>query len=599
MKFSKLAEYFEKIEKTSSRLEITEQLSACFRALHPDEFDKAVYLMQGRVAPLFEAVEFGMGEKMVAKAAASALHMEKKLFDTHLKRIGDMGETVQYFRAQHSSFEQRDLTVSEVYHELRRLAELSGGQSQELKSGILSALIRQLDPLSCRYVVRIPLGVLRLGFSDMTVLDAYSWMLQGDKNLRKEIEKAYHVRPDLGHIGRQLKGKGVAAMKHIAPALFTPILMMRAERLSSGTEIIEKIGECSVEPKYDGFRLQAHVRKTGKGHKVCLYSRNLEDVTHMYPDLVEGALKEVKAKEAIFEGEAIGYDPNTQSFLPFQETVQRKRKYNIDEKAKEIPLKFFVFELLMADGVNYIDVPFTKRRSALTAMVGRGNNAAEHTVIVASDTVVSDAHTLEMLFDKAISEGLEGVVAKKRDGVYQSGARGWNWIKLKRSYSSKIEDTVDCVVMGYDYGKGKRTGFGIGAFLVGVYDEDSDQFMTVSKIGTGLTDEEWRSLKEKTSTMTTKSRPALYVVDKQMECDVWVKPSIVVEVKADEITRSPVHTAGRTLKSSKSGKALDVDEPGYALRFPRLISFRGDKRPDDATSLEELRHMYSQQGTAK
>ncbi len=599
MKFSKLAQFFEKIEQTPSRNEITVHLSACYKELSAEEFDKAVYLMQGRVAPLFEAIEFGMGEKLVARCAADSLHIDRKLFDTELKKIGDMGETVQYFRNQFTSLEQKDLTVSEVFDELKKLAVMSGGQSQEAKAGVLSALIRQLDPLSCRYVVRIPLGVLRLGFSDMTVLDAYSWMLTGDKSHKKEIEKAYHVRPDLGYIGQQLKKKGVAAMKHISPALFTPILMMRAERLSSGTQIIEQIGECSVEPKYDGFRLQAHVKRSGSDLHVRLYSRNLEDVTFMFPDLVEGALKEVKADEVIFEGEAIGYDVKTDSFLPFQQTTQRKRKYNIAEKALEIPLKFFAFELLMADGKSYIDVPFADRRNKLAHIVGKNNTAAKNTVVVASATTVADAHTLDSLFDKAIAEGLEGVIAKKLDGIYQSGARGWNWIKFKRSYSSKIDDTVDCVVMGYDYGKGKRTGFGIGAFLVGAYDEATDQYLTLSKIGTGLTDEEWKELKEKTLKFASKSKPALYVVDKQMECDVWVKPSIVVEIKADEITRSTIHTAGRTLKASKSGKAFDVDEAGYALRCPRLIAFRTDKRPQDATNLKELKQMFGLQGGSK
>ena len=249
----------------------------------------------------------------------------------------------------------------------------------------------------------------------------------------------------------------------------------------------------------------------------------------------------------------------------------------------------------MADGTSYIETHFDQRRKVLSSIVGSNNTAADNTIIVATATTVEDAHTLDALFDKAISEGLEGVIAKKLDGIYQSGARGWNWIKFKKSYSSKIDDTIDCVVMGYDYGKGKRTGFGIGAFLVGVYDEENDQFLTVCKIGTGLTDEEWKSLKEKAEKSVNKTKPALYLIDNQMECDVWVKPSIVVEIKADEITRSSIHTAGRTLKASKSGKAFDVDESGYALRFPRLISFRGDKRPQDATSLDEIKKLFNHQ----
>jgi DNA ligase 1 len=597
MKFSVLAQYFEKIDKTSSRLEITQILSDLFTKLDPREFDKAIYLMQGRVAPLYEAIEFGLGEKMVARAAATSMNLERKFFDAEYKKIGDLGETVEYFRKQHNSFDEKDLSISEVFDELHSLATRSGDGSQESKMGKLGYLIRQLDSLSVRYLVRIPLGVLRLGFSDMTVLDSYSWMLDGTKSHRPAIEKAYHVRPDLGNLGKLLKVDGLKALKKISPTLFTPILMMRAERLSSAEEIVKKIGMCAVESKYDGFRLQVHYKKVNGKGQVRLYSRNLEDVTPMYPDIVEGVKKELTATEAIIEGEAIGYDPYTRTFLPFQLTSSRKRKYGIEEKAKEIPLKLFTFELLYLNGENLISTEFRTRRKKLMSIIDHNNDAHNNTVIVSAEKLTDDAHEMEILFDTAISDGLEGIVAKKLDGVYQPGARGWNWIKFKRSYSSKIEDSVDCLVMGYDFGKGKRTGFGIGAFLVGVYDEKADQFVSVSKIGTGLTDDEWRHLKDIVEKYKTKTKPALYDVDRAMGVDVWVKPSAVVEIKADEITRSAVHTAGRIMKKTSTGNAMEVDEPGYALRFPRLVRFREDRKPEDATSLHELKQMFKSQKT--
>jgi DNA ligase-1 len=190
---------------------------------------------------------------------------------------------------------------------------------------------------------------------------------------------------------------------------------------------------------------------------------------------------------------------------------------------------------------------------------------------------------------------LEGIVAKKLDGIYQPGARGWNWIKFKRSYSSKIEDTIDCLVMGYDVGKGKRASFGIGAFLVGVFDEDNDLYVTVAKIGTGLSDEEWRLLFQKCQKIKVKDKPKNYLVDKTMTCDVWVLPSLVVEIRADEITRSPVHTAGRKMKKTKTGQAEEVDVPGFALRFPRLERFREDKSFSEVTTLKELESLYHSQ----
>ncbi len=593
MKFSQLAIYINEIEQTSSRLKMTHLLAELFKKLHASEIDKTIYLLQGRVVPLYEKTEFGMAEKMLIKSVTTALHLEKKYFENEYKKIGDIGKTVEHFKKTYKSLEEKDLDIKEVYEALLEVAKKSGTGSQDAKGSIIGHLVSQLDPLSCRYLIRIPVGTLRLGFSDMTVLDAFSWMVKGDKSLRAAFEKVYHVRPDLGYLGKIIKEKGEKIGK-IQPRLFTPIIMMRAERLSSAKEILEKIGKCSVEPKYDGFRLQIHYSKLK--HEARLYSRNLEEVSFMYPDIIAGIKKEVKARELICEGEAIGYDPNTGNFLPFQETVQRKRKYGIDEKTKEIPLKLFLFELLYLDGKSFLDVPFVERRKALVKSIKPSVNLYRDTVFVASDEVTDDQKKLNLMFEDALSKGLEGIVAKKLSGIYQPGARGWNWIKFKRSYSAKIKDTIDCLIMGYDYGKGKRTGFGIGAFLAGVYDQKRDFFVTVAKVGTGLSDEEWKELKKRGEKYKTDKKPGLFDVDRAMEVDVWMKPGIVVEIKADEITKSPVHTAGRKMKASKSGSALNIDVPGYALRFPRLEQFRDDKRPEETTTLVELEELYKNQG---
>lgn len=573
MRFSQLAIYFDRISQNSLRLEITRILAELFSKLNPDEIEKVVYLLQGRVRPAYEGIDFGMAEKMIIKASILALNIDKSYFDKEFKKIGDLGQTVEYFKKQYLSFEEKEMMINEVYQVFYRLAKAEGVGSQEVKISLLSQLIRQLDPLSSRFLVRIPTGNIRMGFSDMTVLDAYSWMLKGDKSLREIIEKAYHVRPELGFIGRIIKENRVKELEKIRPKVFTPIIMMRAERLSSAKEILNQIGKCFIEPKFDGFRLQVHSRPDFA--EVRLFSRSLEDVTYMYPDIVEGVKKQVKAKEIIFEGEAIGYNPKTGDFLSFQETVQRKRKYNIEKMVEKIPLRLFAFDLLYKDGVNYINKPFIERRKALEKSIKTERNLTIETILIADQEEVSQENRLEKLFDQAVKKGLEGVLAKKIDGVYKPGVREWNWIKYKKSYSSKIKDTIDCLVMGYDFGKGKRTSFGIGAFLVGVYDQEKDQFLTVAKIGTGLTDEEWKHLRIKSLELRIKNKPKDYLVNKIMECDVWLMPSIIVEIRADEITKSPVHTAG------------------LALRFPRLERFRDDKNPQEITTFKELQSMVS------
>jgi DNA ligase-1 len=590
MIFKDLSDYLHKLENTTSRNEMVEILAQLFEKTPASDIESVSYLLQGRVAPLFAPLEFGMADKMIIKAIAQGYEIEEKEVTAQFKKIGDIGQTAEEL-AQKVHKKSSDISIQKVFETLLQIAHTNGSGSVEQKVSLLSDLFKSLDSLSVRFVARIPVGKLRLGFSDMTVLDALSWEVSGTKEYRKTIEGAFNVRPDLGFIAKTVKEKGVEGLSHTKPEVFTPILMARAERLSSGEEIIEKIGECAIEPKYDGFRLQAHVKKG----KVKLFTRGLEEVTFMYPDVEEGIQKQIKADETIFEGEALAYNPLTNEYLPFQETTQRKRKFNIEEMAKKIPLKLLAFDLLYVNSKNLIQEPYTTRREELKKIVREGDD-----IIPSQVTITDDPKQIEHTFDEYITEGLEGIVAKRLDGGYQAGARGYNWIKLKRSYAkSALNDTIDCVVLGYYYGQGKRTAFGIGAFLIGVYDEKKDMFVTVAKIGTGLTDNEWRELAKRSDAIRAKVKPPLYEVDRLLEPDVWTEPDIVVEVRADEITRSPIHTAGRVMKASKSGAAFDVDVPGYALRFPRLERFRDDKKPEDATSLKEVEEIFQQQGKKK
>ena len=588
MTFRKFAEYLQKLDETSLRNRMTEILSELFSEAKVKEIGQICYLLQGRVGPLFEAIEFGIADKMILRSIAQGLELKVDDVTSVFKKEGDLGITVERIKNQESRIKKKSkLTVSEVYDILYKLAGSGGGGSQEVKIKFLADLIKDLDSLSARYVVRIPIGRLRLGFSDMTMLDSLSWMIGGNKDLRPKIEKAYNVRPDLSFISNTLKENGIKGLSHTVPRVGTPILMARAERMSSAEGILEKVGKCAIEAKYDGFRVQVH--KNGK--KIKLFSRNLENVTSMYPDIVEGIGNEIKAEEAIIEGEAVAYNPNTGEYLPFQETVQRKRKYNIEAKAKEIPLKLFAFELLYCNGKSYLGESYIVRKKELKRIANRGE-----TILFAAEEEVSDAMRLEEIFQDAITRGLEGVMAKKLDGIYRAGSRDFNWIKYKRSYAGKLSDTIDAVVMGYDFGQGKRTGFGIGDFLIGVYDERSEKYQTVAKVGTGLTDIEWKTVKERSDKLKVIIKPKNYEVDKIMDTDVWIEPNIVVEIRADEITRSPVHTAGREMKPSKSGSAFEVKEAGYALRFPRLERFRDDKKPKDITTLKELKRIYQLQG---
>jgi DNA ligase-1 len=484
------------------------------------------------------------------------------------------GRAIEKARGEFTSFEQEDLPLLHVFGELQRITEATGNGSQEIKAKILALLFAKLDPLSCRYLSRIPIGQLRLGASDVTILDALSWMLTGTKSLRVQMEKAYQVRPDLGYICAQIKSHGIKGIEEVKPEVFTPILMMKAERLSSGVEIMEKIGKCIVEPKYDGLRLQVHVKKferkdRNQKYGVKIYTRGLEVVTHMYPDIVAAVEEDISCDNCILEGEALGYDTVNEKFLPFQETIQRKRKHDIADAAIRIPIRLMTFDLLYLNGESLLSKPISERKRQLSSITFSKSS----TIRLSPMTEISDPMEIEKLFDTYIADGLEGIMAKKPDSVYKPGAREYSWVKLKRSYSSKVNDTIDCVVMGYDAGKGKRAAFGIGAVLVGIYDQKEEKFVSIAKIGTGMTDEEWKTLKTQSAKYKVPNVPDVYKVVKEMGCDVWVEPHIVLEIRSDEITQSKLHTSG------------------WSLRFPRLERFRTDKKAEDATTKTELEKM--------
>jgi DNA ligase-1 len=566
MKFSKLSLFLEKLEKTSSRNEITEVLAKLFKEATSYEIDKIVYLVLGQLAPSYQGVTLNVAERMMLRVIAEAYGENIARVKRLYKIKGDLGNVAVSLAKR----KNKGLEVVDVYNKLMEIAGEGGGGSQERKVTKMAELFSSLDPLSCRYIARIPVGKLRLGFSDMTILDALSFMLKGDKSSRKEIEAAFNVYVDIGKIAKIIKEKGLSGIKNIQPEPGTPIRPSLAERLPSAEKILEKVGKTVyVEPKYDGFRTQAHVYSEKGERKVVIFSRNLENTTPMFPDLVE-AVKKIPVKSAIFDGEAIGYDPKTDKFLPFQETVQRKRKHGISEAAKSFPLKLFIFDILYKDGKDLLNFPFKQRRKILEETFSKVGVAE----ITRQDTVDS-ADAMRDLIKKYLSEGLEGALIKMIDAPYKAGARGFHWVKYKKTTEEGVADTIDCLVMGVSKGRGRRAGFGTGAFLVGV--KSGETFKTVSKIGTGLSDEQWRELNKRIKSLAVKEKPKEYAVHKNLEPDTWFTPSLVVEILADEITKSPIHSAG------------------LALRFPRLIKFRDDRNPEDATTLAELTKLFEMQ----
>lgn len=586
MKFIEVAQSFNEIEPIAARLEITRLLAQLFKKASPEEAEIIASLSLGELHPPHIGTQFNIAEKNLIKAVALFLNISEETIKKEMKQIGDIGLILNSHAWQHD----HDLSVTDVYQALCTLEEMGGSGSQEEKTNFLVNLFKQLDPLSAKFIARIIIGKLRLGFSDMTIIDALSWMEAGNKSLRTALENAYNICADIGVIARTLKKGGMQSIEHMHIKLGTPILPSAAERLPTAKAIFEKLGECYAEPKLDGFRLQIHLDlsavvltkedKSKHVPEIHFFSRNLQDMSAMFPDIIKELLK-LDVTNLICEGEAICYDANTGSFLPFQETVKRKRKHGIEEAANEFPLQLFLFDLLYLNNESYLDVPYVKRHQKLETIL---QSIKSENLFVIKHTLMQSAKQLEDYFLDTVATGLEGLVVKRPDAIYQPGKRNFNWIKLKRQEEGHLEDTMDCVILGYYAGKGKRAHFGIGAFLVGVFNKKLDMFQTVAKIGTGMTDDEWRELKKKCDNLVTEEKPKNIQCAKELTPDVWVTPELICRVRADEITLSPLHSAGKTEYNL-----------GYALRFPRFMDYRFDKSAEEATTDEEIKRLYEDQ----
>lgn len=576
MKFSSVAEIFKQIEEVSGRLVITRLLAELFKQATAQEASIIANLTLGQLHAPYVGTQFNLAEKTITPVIADIIGVESAVVARAIKKEGDIGDIL----ASHERTVRDTLSVSQVYDALVALEKVSGIGSQEEKAQQLKALLLQLDPLSGKYVVRMVIGKLRLGFSDMTIIDSLSWMEVGDKSIRDVIENAYNICADLGLIAATLKENGVKALEKMHIKMGIPIRPAAAERLPNAQAVVAKLGACVAQPKLDGFRLQIHIDNTHARPRVHFFSRNLIDMSAMFPDITR-AITLLNAKTIICEGEAIGYDPNTGNFLPFQETVKRKRKHGIEQMQEEFPLKVFLFDILYLNGKDLLTLPHEERRALLVECMKK---VTSDQIYVIEEVHITQAKDLEHYFLSIVATGLEGLVVKRPDAPYQPGKRNFNWIKLKRQEEGHLEDTIDCVILGYYSGAGRRAEFGIGAFLVGICNRKQDRFETIAKIGTGLTDEEWKELKKKCDARTTKTQPHNVVCAKELIPDVWVAPEIVCIVRADEITLSPLHAAGKTETHS-----------GYALRFPRFMGYSIDKSAEDATSIEEIKRLYADQ----
>ena len=578
MEFSTLAEIFQRMEKTSKRIELTDILVELLKKTPKEILPNVVYLLQGIIRPNFEGVELGIAEKLAIHAISKSSGLSIKKIEDDYRKVGDLGLTasnILKLKTQ-TTFTVEKITVERVYDTLFKIAKLEGKGSQDLKMKYISSMLNDATPVEAKFVMKILLGTLRLGVAENTIMDALAIAFTGKKENKEEIENAYNVSSDLGKVSLVVATDGIEEIKKFKISLFSPIRPMLADRVKSEAEAIKKMPQLfAAEYKLDGERVQIHKQM----NKIILFSRRLENITQYYPDIIENIGKSINVDEGIFEAEIVPINENTGEFLPFQELMHRRRKYKLEKAVLQYPITVNFFDVLYFDDRSCLNLEYTKRREILEKVVKEDNFSKLVPMLL-----VKNENEIEDFLENSINSGCEGLMLKTPNAGYRAGARGSNWLKLKREYRNELGDSLDLIVIGAYFGRGRRTGL-YGTLLLGTYNPENDTFPSICKVGTGFTDESLDQLYQILSNKVILKKNSRVV--SEMEADVWLEPELVLEVVASEITLSPIHKTGLNLVRKNSG---------FALRFPKFTGkIRYEKAVEDASTHDEVLALYKNQ----
>jgi DNA ligase-1 len=457
------------------------------------------------------------------------------------------------------------LTVEKVFDGVKRLPEITGGGSVDRKIDIISELLADADPLEAKFIVKTVLGDLRIGVAEGRLRDAIAAAFGLDP---EKVEHAYMLTTDYSLVAKAAVQGGEKAVEKLGVSVGHPVSPMLAQRAESPGEILERMGgKAAFEIKLDGIRMQVH----RDGERLQLFTRRMEDYTSMFPDMIPSLKKSLKPKRMIVDGELVAIDKKTGKPMPFQEVLKRRRKYEIKAASEQIPVQIHLFDVLLMDNKVLMDEPYEKRRATLEQVV----REEEGKVMVVKQKVLKDPEEVKKFADHAVKIGHEGLVSKDLGSTYRAGRREFAWLKLKPTL-----ETLDLVTVGALYGKGRRAG-SFGSYVMAARDEESDRFKTVTKCGSGYTDEDLEELTELFKKIQLKKpHPDVHI---ELDCDAYFEPSIVFEITFEEIQKSPA----------------EKHSSGYGLRFPRFIRMRVDRRPDDVYTVREIVEMYNRQEERK
>jgi len=577
MKYSDLVDLYVKLEGTSKRLEKTFLISSFLKKCSESDLEMIGLLLRGRVFPSWDETSLGFASKLAVKAISLATGVSAEKIEQHWKKTGDLGKTAKELIGAHKqkSLLSQDITVKKVFDNLRKLPFLEGKGAVEKKVQLVAELLVSATPDEARFIIRSSLEDLRLGIGESTFRDAVvcAYLYDPQFDLAKgeinpesreeytkcveDVQSAYDILNDFGKVMVLAKEKRLHTAK-VEPG--RAIKVMLYQKAINMENAFERVGTpCALEFKYDGFRVQVH-KKDGV---LRLFTRRLDEVTAQFPDVIEYFTKYVDADSYILDAEVVGYDKNTKKYLPFQSISQRiKRKYDIEKTSEEFPVEANVFDILYLDGETLFSAPFLTRRKHLEKIV----KSHAYKIRTSEIIITKDIHEANEFYKRALAAGEEGVMAKNLEGIYKPGSRVGFGVKVK-----PVMETLDLVIVGAEWGEGKRSGW-LTSFSLACYDPDSGEFVEIGKMGTGMKELEGEGVSF--NQLTELLRP---LIESEKGREVTVKPQVVIEVKYEEIQKSPTYSSG------------------YALRFPRLERLRVDKSPEDISDVYLVEQLYDEQ----
>jgi len=581
MKYIELVEVYKNLESTTKRLEKTFIISEFLKKIPEDNLPETTLLLQGRVFPQWDERKIGVASRLVLKAINKSTGINTDKIEKQWAKIGDLGNVAEEFtkNKKQATLFSKSLTVKKVFENLQKLAALEGQGTVGRKISLIAELLTSSKPIEAKYIVRTVLEELRVGTAAGTLRDSIVWAYfpkakvkynKEEKSIDVEnreeynnyvalVQKAYDMSNDFGLVAKKAKQH---KLKEIELKVGIPIKVMLGPKEEDAKAALERVDiPAQAEYKYDGFRIQVHKDE----NKILLFTRNLENVTNQFPEIVKYVKEHIKGKSFILDAEAVGFSPKTNKYLPFQSISQRiRRKYDIEKMAKDFPVELNIFDCILYNKKNIIKEPFKNRRQILEKITKQANKK----IRLSEGKIVKNEKEVNDFYKKSIAAGNEGLMLKKLDAPYKPGARVGYMVKLKGT-----EEPLDLVITEADCGEGKRAKW-FSSFTLACLDQN-DEFVTIGKVGTGI--------KEKSEGVTFDQLTKLLkpLIISQKGKNVKVKPRIVVEVAYEEIQKSPTYTSG------------------YALRFPRVLRLRHMERsPKDIATIKEVENYYSKQRKA-